>query len=78
VPNAHPVRQLVAEYVGSALLAAVVIGSGVAAQHLSPGQMGLELLEWPCWPASTRAAPHRYWNDDAASGNRIFGAGTGS
>jgi arsenate reductase len=38
-------RRLVAEYLGSALLAAVVIGSGIAAQQLSPGNTGLELLE---------------------------------
>jgi arsenate reductase len=38
-------RRLVAEFVGSALLAAVVIGSGMAAQQLSPGNTGLELLE---------------------------------
>jgi glycerol uptake facilitator-like aquaporin len=38
-------RRLVAECLGSALLAAVVIGSGIAAQNLSPGQSGLELLE---------------------------------
>jgi glycerol uptake facilitator-like aquaporin len=30
---------------GSAFLAAVVIGSGIAAQRLSPGQTGLQLLE---------------------------------
>jgi len=38
-------RRLVAELLGSALLAAIVIGSGIAAQRLSPGQTGLELLE---------------------------------
>lgn len=38
-------RRLLAEFVGSALLAAVVIGSGIAAQRLSPNQTGLELLE---------------------------------
>src|SRR5258708_2836007 len=38
-------RRLAAEFLGSALLAAVVIGSGIAAQRLSPGQTGLELLE---------------------------------
>jgi glycerol uptake facilitator-like aquaporin len=38
-------RRLLAEFLGSALLAAVVIGSGIAAQRLSPGQTGLELLE---------------------------------
>jgi arsenate reductase len=38
-------RRLIAEFAGSAFLAAVVIGSGIAAQRLSPGQAGLELLE---------------------------------
>ncbi len=38
-------RRLTAEFVGSGLLAAVVIGSGIAAQNLSPGNTGLELLE---------------------------------
>ena len=38
-------RQLTAEFLGSAFLGAVVIGSGIAAQRLSPGQTGLELLE---------------------------------
>lgn len=38
-------RRLLAELLGSALLAAVVIGSGIAAQRLSPGDVGLELLE---------------------------------
>jgi glycerol uptake facilitator-like aquaporin len=38
-------RRLLAEMLGSAFLAAVVIGSGIAAQRLSPGSTGLELLE---------------------------------
>ena len=38
-------RRLVAEFLGSAFLAAVVIGSGIAAQRLSPGNVGLELFE---------------------------------
>jgi glycerol uptake facilitator-like aquaporin len=38
-------RRLVAEFAGSAFLAALVIGSGIAAQRLSPGDVGLELLE---------------------------------
>jgi arsenate reductase len=38
-------RRLLAEVLGSAFLAAVVIGSGIAAQRLSPGEAGLELLE---------------------------------
>ena len=38
-------RRLTAEFLGSAFLAALVIGSGMAAQRLSPGDTGLELLE---------------------------------
>jgi arsenate reductase len=38
-------RRLLAELLGSAFLAALVIGSGIAAQTLSPGAVGLELLE---------------------------------
>jgi len=38
-------RRLLAELLGSAFLAAVVIGSGIAAQRYSPGDTGLELLE---------------------------------
>jgi arsenate reductase len=38
-------RRLLAEFLGSAFLATIVIGSGIAAQQLSPGDVGLELLE---------------------------------
>jgi glycerol uptake facilitator-like aquaporin len=38
-------RRLLAELLGSAFLAVVVVGSGMAAQRLSPGNTGLELLE---------------------------------
>ncbi len=38
-------RRLTAELLGSAFLVAVVVGSGIAAQRLSPGDTGLELLE---------------------------------
>ena len=38
-------RRLAAEFLGSGFLAALVIGSGIAAQRLSPGETGLELLE---------------------------------
>src|SRR5258707_12975195 len=38
-------RRVAAEFIGSAFLAAIVIGSGIAAQRLSPGDTGLELLE---------------------------------
>ncbi|HEX3435061.1 MAG TPA: aquaporin, partial [Solirubrobacteraceae bacterium] len=38
-------RRLLAELLGSAFLAAIVIGSGIAAQTLSPADSGLQLLE---------------------------------
>jgi len=38
-------RRVLAEFLGSALLAAVVVGSGIAAQNLSPDDTGLALLE---------------------------------
>jgi glycerol uptake facilitator-like aquaporin len=38
-------RRLLAEFLGSAFLAAVVIGSGIAAANLSPGDIGLQLFE---------------------------------
>jgi glycerol uptake facilitator-like aquaporin len=42
----HPLpRRLFAEFLGSAFLAATVIGSGIAAARLSPGDVGLQLFE---------------------------------
>lgn len=38
-------RRLLAEGLGTALLVAVVVGSGIAAQRLSPGDTGLQLLQ---------------------------------
>jgi glycerol uptake facilitator-like aquaporin len=38
-------RRLLAESLGSAFLAALVLGSGIAAQALSPGDTGLQLFE---------------------------------
>ena len=38
-------RQLVAEFLGTALLVIAVVGSGIAAARQSPGDVGLELLE---------------------------------
>ena len=37
-------RRLCAEFLGSAFLAALVVGSGIAAQQLSPDDTGLQLL----------------------------------
>jgi glycerol uptake facilitator-like aquaporin len=38
-------RRLLAELLGSAFLGALVVGSGIAAQQLSPTDIGLQLLE---------------------------------
>jgi arsenate reductase len=38
-------RQALAEFIGTALLVAVVIGSGIAASRMSPGDAGLQLFE---------------------------------
>jgi glycerol uptake facilitator-like aquaporin len=46
VPGNVPLpRRLFAEFLGSAFLAAIVIGSGIAAQQLSPDDTGLQLFE---------------------------------
>ena len=39
------VRAVGAEFLGSALLAAIVIGSGIMAAQLSPSDVGLQLFE---------------------------------
>lgn len=38
-------RRLLAEFLGTATLVAIVVGSGIAAQTMSPGDEGLQLLE---------------------------------
>lgn len=38
-------RRVLAEYCGTAFLVAVVVGSGIAAQRLSPQDTGLQLFE---------------------------------
>jgi arsenate reductase len=38
-------RKVLAEFIGTALLLIAVIGSGIAAQRLSPNDTGLELLQ---------------------------------
>ena len=44
-PTPDLARRLVAELLGTALLVTVVVGSGIAAQRLSPDDVGLQLLE---------------------------------
>ena len=43
--NSRLGQRVLAEFIGTALLLIAVIGSGIAAQNLSPGDTGLELLE---------------------------------
>lgn len=38
-------RPVAAEFIGTGLLVTAIVGSGIAAQRLSPGNVGLELLE---------------------------------
>ena len=38
-------RRALAEFLGTGLLVALVVGSGIMAQRLSPGEVGLQLLE---------------------------------
>jgi arsenate reductase len=45
VPRVALARRLTGELVGTAFLVAVVVGSGIAAQRLSPDDVGLQLLE---------------------------------
>jgi glycerol uptake facilitator-like aquaporin len=46
MPQEAPLpRRLFSEFLGSAFLTAVVIGSGIAAANLSPGDIGLQLFE---------------------------------
>ena len=45
IERAPIARRLLAEYLGTALLVAIVVGSGIAASALSPDDVGLQLLE---------------------------------
>ena len=46
MPDLPPLgRRLFAEFLGTGLLVAVVVGSGIAAQQLSPDDTGLQLLQ---------------------------------
>jgi glycerol uptake facilitator-like aquaporin len=49
-------RRLLAEYVGTGFLVAVVVGSGIAAQRLSPSDVGLQLFENAAATAAALAA----------------------
>jgi glycerol uptake facilitator-like aquaporin len=44
-PQRNLTQRLLAEFIGTLLLVTVVVGSGIAAQQLSPHDVGLQLLE---------------------------------
>ena len=44
-PQSPLLRRALAELLGTALLVSIVVGSGIAAQQLSPGDTGLQLLQ---------------------------------
>src|SRR6478735_5667781 len=45
LPSPGLTRRLSAEFLGTGLLVTVVVGSGIAAERLSPTNVGLQLLE---------------------------------
>ncbi|AEV85536.1 putative aquaporin PIP1-2 [Actinoplanes sp. SE50] len=45
MPSLAPWRRLLAEFLGTALLVTAIVGSGIMASRLSPGDVGLQLLE---------------------------------
>jgi hypothetical protein len=49
-------RKALAEFLGTALLVTAIVGSGIAAQRLSPGDVGLKLLETTLVIAAALAA----------------------
>ena len=74
-------RRLFAEALGTALLVAVVIGSGIAAPRLSPGDVGLQLLENAAataaglvassWPSGRCRAPTSTRSSPSPTGSSV-------
>src|SRR3954466_3682684 len=77
-------RQSLAEFLGSAGLVAVVIGSGIAAQRLSPTDSGLQLLENALVTGAGRVAlilafgpvSGGHFNPVVTLAGRVFGGGS--
>lgn len=71
-PRAHPVnlRAIVAEFVGTAMLLLAVVGSGIMAERLCGGNVGLALLANALATGgalvalilASRRAPRRRWS----------------
>ena len=74
-------RRLLAEFLGTAFLVTAVVGSGIAAQRLSPGNLGLELLENAATTAGALVAlilalgpvSGAHLNPVVTLANRVFG-----
>jgi glycerol uptake facilitator-like aquaporin len=79
-------RRLAAEFIGTALLLIAVVGSGIAASRLSPGDTGLELLENAAATAAALVAiilavgpvSGAHLNPVVTLADRVFGALTGA
>jgi glycerol uptake facilitator-like aquaporin len=82
--NAGLARRAIAELVGTAFLVATVVGSGIAAQRLSPHDVGLQLLENSVATAAVlaaliltfRAVSGAHFNPVVTVGERIAGRTT--
>jgi glycerol uptake facilitator-like aquaporin len=78
-------RRLLAEFLGTALLVLAVIGSGIAAARLSPGNVGLELFENAAATAAALVAvilavgpvSGAHLNPLVSLADRLFGGMTG-
>jgi glycerol uptake facilitator-like aquaporin len=68
-PSRAPLaRRALAEFTGTGLLVAVVVGSGIMAVRLSPGAAGLELLENSLAPAAVAGwVGAAYWATSSTS-----------
>jgi arsenate reductase len=74
-------RKLLAEFLGTALLIVAVVGSGIAASRLSPGDTGLQLLENAAATAGALVAlilafgpvSGAHFNPVVTAADRVFG-----
>jgi glycerol uptake facilitator-like aquaporin len=82
----HPplARRMFAEFLGTAFLVATVVGSGIAAQRLSPNDVGLQLFENAAATAAALVAlilafgavSGAHFNPLVSAADRVFGGMT--
>jgi glycerol uptake facilitator-like aquaporin len=70
--NAHPARRAAAEFLGTALLVALAVGSGIMAQRLSPTDIGLQLLENSTASTHRRSAGHLWLGEVVATAGLVL------